>query len=223
MRAVTDEEWKHIVNWTKRELRMVLDSYAVVEGTTPEEEEFLHLMARLRELHELARADSPGSAQTGTDLVREELTRAFWAGMAPDGHVPAPPSDYEALVEELIDRAKTDPVSFDALRHHVANLLSDGIWPVTPLRRFLDAILRDNIKPPVKRGRSKQVRACSRLIAAVTQGVVDEFGLTPMRNEKPTDEPRSACDAVAQAMVALRDQPSSYDRIRKIWVERDWK
>ena len=184
MRAMTDEEWTHIVDWTKAGLDEVMASDAVVEGTTPEEEEFIALMARLRELLALATADSPGSAQTGTDLVREGILRAARAGLLPDGHMPRPANDYEALVEELIDKAKTDPVSFDALRHHGANLLSKGLWPVFPLRRFLDEILRDNIKPPVKPGRRKQVRARTILIAAVTQGVMDKFGLTPMRNER---------------------------------------
>lgn len=217
---MTPEEWKEIVAWTKAALSEALGSGGVVEGTTPDDEELLKIMECLDELHAYAKAR--GMEQTPVSLLADDLTNAWRAGLAPDGHVAKPYDEYEVLLAELIDTAATDPISFAALQLHGANLIYDGTWPVPALRRFIVAFLRHEVQAPGKLGRPPKILAGNILIAAVIQDVVDTFGLTPMRNEA-TSKAQSACDAVAEAMRSMRLRPTSYDRIRKLWLARTWR
>jgi hypothetical protein len=217
---MTPEEWKDVVAWTRAGLDEALRSGGVAEGTTPEDEKLLEIMDRLDELH--ADTKPQGMEQTPPSLLADDLTNAWHGGLAPDDHVAKPLDGYEALLAELIDTAGTDPIRFEALRLHGANLIDDGTWPVPALRGFIVAVLRDAVRAPVKPGRSPEIRARNILIAAVIQDVVDEYGLTPMRNEGPSAG-QSACDAVAEAMRSMRLRPNSYDRIRKLWLARDWR
>lgn len=222
MNPTTPSEWKVILTWTKDKLGEALRSSGVSDGTTPEEQRLIETLERLATLHADAVACDAWRAKTGAPVIIDELTAAWRAGMEPDGRAPSPEMPYDALLAALIDDAQSNPVSFDALRHHGSNLLLDSTWPVPTLRRFLASVLRGELDAPVRPGRRPGIVARSVLIAAVTQDVVDRFDLPPMRNDA-TDAAQSACDAVAQAMRALRFSPASYDRIKQIWLARDWE
>lgn len=149
----------------------------------------------------------------------EPISRAWEAGLRPEPlsrHV----RPHLTMLDDLIVQTKTNPAYFDALSIVGANLLIDAKPIPYLMRDFMASILRGEAKRPHALNRNTSRRIDNFILCNAVEQLVDEFELTPTRNQVSGSVGTSACDIVADAMVALGRQPSRYDSIRKIWNQR---
>lgn len=149
----------------------------------------------------------------------EPISRAWKAGLLPE---PLSGHDRSSLtmLDDLFVQAKTNPAYFDALNIVGANLLIDAQPIPYAMRNFMASVLRGDAKRPHALNRNTSRRIDNFILCNAVEQLVDEFELTPTRNQVSGSVGTSACDIVADAMVALGRQPSRYDSIRKIWNQR---
>lgn len=120
-------------------------------------------------------------------------------------------------LRSLIEDASRDPAAFEALGLLAARVIDAGDPMPDELRQFAVGVLRGHIQPPVSRGAPPVPPARNVLIHALLMDIVDQFGVTPMRNKGATIGD-SACDIVAEAMPREARLPKSYSQIEAIWL-----
>jgi hypothetical protein len=129
----------------------------------------------------------------------------------------------KAIVEgeeaDLIEQAKTDALSYEALCAGIELSLERG-WEISStLQTWLFAHLRGDQKSLAPK--SGQPRNPGRIqIIAIAVYVLVRRGMDATRNEA-TEKEESACDAVAAATRKLNMVPLKYGSVRKIWFKRN--
>ena len=117
---------------------------------------------------------------------------------------------------ELIEKAKNDPDYFDAIRFGIAVHLV--------IKKELPQIILDwlieHLRGKTKRPRRAAGRGISLglhvTVAQVVQVLVDR-GMHATRND--ASPATSACDAVAKALSDLGMTPTSFKRVKAVWLE----
>jgi hypothetical protein len=128
--------------------------------------------------------------------------------------VPEDPQDICKILED----SKNTKVAYDAvIAWAAAQLMAKRIIPNREVELFLISHLLGESKIPSKPGRpskkSKNMYQHAALRLAVAE--LERVGFTKTRGEE-TDHQNSACDIVAEAMVALRFRPHTYEHIEEI-------
>ncbi|WBQ13837.1 hypothetical protein L2D00_03925 [Hyphomonadaceae bacterium BL14] len=115
---------------------------------------------------------------------------------------------------ELSDRSEADHLA--VLKVLAENTEMDAPLPEI-IRRWIADYLRGSHPRPTKRQGRPSDTGLRVAIWDAVQELVERLGMTATRNE--ASEETSACDAVAQALSNLELKPTSFDRVKKIWVE----
>lgn len=125
---------------------------------------------------------------------------------------------WNAFYESAIREAETDRFAFNLLRYVSAKYIESGGAPPPPIRFWLSDFLNGlRVEPPRKRGRPTGevhhfvVRQAVRLLV--------DAGLQATRNDERRGNNDTACDAVAKAMSNLKLTPSSYSKVKRIWLD----
>lgn len=124
---------------------------------------------------------------------------------------------YESDPALIIELSKTDPRYFEILRLTIGRMVMEE-EPIPKLyRKWLYAFLYDGIKPPTRStGRRPEPLKIEMVVDLVSQLV--DLGMKPTKNDT-AEHSNTACDVVADALTKLGKQPSSYLRVKKIWLE----
>ncbi|MBL4767948.1 MAG: hypothetical protein JKY94_09585 [Rhodobacteraceae bacterium] len=119
-------------------------------------------------------------------------------------------------IAPLIEEAKVDRVSFDALLGVTCDLLRRNEPLPKPLQSWLVEYLEGKfIAPKPPKGRMQNEGWWrNHAMTMIIEDLVNK-GLFATRNHESPET--SACDAVASAMRKLEYTPNSYEGIRKIW------
>lgn len=149
--------------------------------------------------------DTPLTYDRALEITLERLETTIW--MFP----------FESDPELVVELSKTDPKYFEVLRLRVGSLIiEEGELP-KPYREWLYAFLYDGVTPPkVNPGRRSDPLKFEKVVTLV-KGLVD-LGMKPTRNDASLHND-SACDAVAAALMTVGEQPQSYARVKRIWLE----
>lgn len=127
--------------------------------------------------------------------------------------------DQDQAARELLAEVDNDPVSHDAAMWFVAQCIEEQTAVPEPLRQWAVRAIRGEIKRPRYRGKYPgATRWRDVLIVELIDTMVKDMGLKATSGMH--DEPRSACHAVAEAFVTLRQHPQSYEGVVKIWARR---
>ena len=115
----------------------------------------------------------------------------------------------------LVAWAETDAGGFDALRLGIARSLEQGEELHPEALKWLLQHLRGEVNRPKARAGAKSGFWLHSLIwMAVGTRVLD--GMKATRND--ASEPTSACDAVAEALVELGLEPTTFYGVKRIWL-----
>lgn len=127
----------------------------------------------------------------------------------------------DASLQMVIDAARTQALSFDALSRAGAIMVRRGGAIPPLLREWLGQHLSGEIKRPKISSRFKTgwpgATLERDLILHDLVTTFADFGLTATRND--ASAPVSGCDAVAEAMARRKLRPQSYKDIKKIHAE----
>lgn len=122
--------------------------------------------------------------------------------------------------EELIAWAREDGEGYEVAKLAVAFQLERGDPLPDVVQKWLIQDLNGEIeKPPEKTGRKKKEWFDILVWIAIQSRVND--GMTATRND--VSPPTSACDAVAEALVALGLSPRNYAGVKRIWMQMEQK
>lgn len=117
--------------------------------------------------------------------------------------------------EEFIEKTK-DYEEFSVACFTIANALERGDALPPPVAKWLAGYLRGEVKKPKrKQGRPNDILTPFWIVAAVNSCV--HKGLKATRND--VSEPVSACDAVAEALCILNLEPTSYEGVKRVWLQ----
>jgi len=122
---------------------------------------------------------------------------------------------------QLLRDAETDWQAFNVLRHGLALLLEHDKLEMRPeVRDWLSRYLRGEVSAPAGAGRKRNVGPHNVIEFCVSM-LVDQ-GMNAMRNDESKREshPESACDAVAEALVELDKKPTTYNAVKRIYLDR---
>lgn len=122
-------------------------------------------------------------------------------------------------IEKILQRSLSDARWFDAAKKIAVSMLTYGEEMPAELSQFAAGILSGEIQRPSDRGRKARFHRRLDTISLVKRGV--EFGFPATRNDE--SPPESACDAVAYAYQSNGLQPSSFSRVKAIWISRGSK
>jgi hypothetical protein len=118
--------------------------------------------------------------------------------------------------DELVGKADSDPDYFDALRFGAAQQLSLGIdFPLIIRHWIVEYLQGKRVRPKSASGRGSSIGW--HINIALTVDLLVRAGMTATRND--ASDTTSACDAVARALAELGLPPSSYARVKKIWLD----
>lgn len=118
--------------------------------------------------------------------------------------------------ESLLSDSRTDPDAFDALRFGCAALLIMDFELAASVKQWVSAYLVGKVeRPTAKEGRPSSIGLHMLIVQAVDELV--EEGMNATRND--ASPPISACDAVAEALAKVALRPTSYDRVKRIYLE----
>ncbi|MCO6362996.1 hypothetical protein [Paracoccus sp. 08] len=213
-------DWPAIVAWAREELKEGFEKFEAIDFTE-HDEAILELSDELHELEKGRSEDLRQQVLRREEFQLTELREAFYAGLSPDGEA-RHPVPYNQMLLRLTQRAYTDQVAFDGLVLHAVYMISDG-RPIAPeLRTFIiNILLRNRERPSRGRGYKVETKYRDLVICWVITGLCDRFNLKAMRNDESKSGHFSACDAIADAMVALRRKPYSYAHVKDIWLYTD--
>lgn len=214
------QNWPEIVAWTQNELKQGFETLEAIDFSE-------HDAAVLKLADELKELEKARSEKLRCQVLRRDefdltyFREAFYAGLSPDGEARHPvPYNQRLLV--LSREAYTNKVAYDALGLHATFMISEGRALVPELRMFMiDVLLNERERP--KRGRGYKVETNKRnlVICWVITDLCDRFDLTATGNDESKAGHFSACDAIAEAMVALRRKPHSPAHVKDIWLSTD--
>lgn len=211
-------DWAVVVAWAQQELEAGFDVFEVV-GFSEHEAAVLEWAEKLEILEKMrpARMRRQALSRQAFDMV--EIEKAWNVGLSLE-ELPSESGPYKQMLLVLSRQARRDQVAHDALGSHAAALIADG-RPLAPeLRRFVIDVLLTNCKRPVRsRGYRPETAYRDRLICWVISTLCEQFELKPTRNDQAKRGNFSACDAVAEAMRALKRRPSTFFRVKEIWMK----
>lgn len=216
--------WPAVVAWARNELKQCLEEIEAVDFSE-HDAAVSKLSDELKEL-EKSRPETQRRLTLRNDEFELCYSReAFYAGLSPDGKArhPIPYNQpYNQELRMLSQQAYQSQVAFDALGLHVAFMVSDGRPLVAELRMFIiDLHLNNRERPKRSRGYKVENQRRDKVICWVIADICDRFSITATRNDESKAGPFSACDAIAEAMVALRRKPHSYAHVKDIWLSTD--
>lgn len=212
--------WPAVVAWTREELKQCFEKFDAIDFTE-QDAAVLGVSDELKKLEEARPEKLRRQVLCDEEFQLTELREAFYAGLSPDGEA-RHPVPYNQMLLRLTQRAYTDQVAFDGLVLHAVFMISDG-RPIAPeLRTFIvNILLRNRERPSRGRGYKVETKYRDLVICWVITDLCDRFNLKAMRNDESKSGHFSACDAIADAMVALRRKPYSYAHIKDIWLHTD--
>ncbi|QBX35109.1 hypothetical protein E4L95_17425 [Paracoccus liaowanqingii] len=216
---MTPSERKEAVEYAARELEEILSSEAILNALTPEERRCDEYCEALWKLREKSATAQRFAMLSGLDLTQLRPIVEKPAIQASDDAEEAGGQDnYLTHLTRLLAASDSDPISFDALFRHAAELYRRGEWPVPQLRKFKDEVDSEERARP-RNSKPRNVEERDDFIAMVIHEVHCIFNVPLTRNDA-SDHCDSACDIVAEAMTVIRKSPSSIDSMRKIWSKR---
>jgi hypothetical protein len=120
----------------------------------------------------------------------------------------------------LLALAAKHHFAFDALRFGVADAIANQSDQDLPpdVRTWLVSFLRGEVeRPKAGAGRRGGGNDLWHLHIAITVfGLVKAHGMTATRND--ASEQTSACDAVADALAKLDEEPTTFHSVKRIWL-----
>lgn len=208
--------WSEVVALTKDELQHGFATFEAIDFTE-------HDAAVLKLGEKLEALERARPEKLRRQIIRRrefdlaDARQAFSAGMSLDGEARhSVPYNQNLLV--LSRQAHRDQVAYDALALHTTAMVADG-RPLAPeLRMFIiDVVLTQRTRPKRSRGYKVETHFRDLVIYWVVEELCEHYGLSASRNDEPKAGRFSACDAIAEAMVALRRRPNSFEHIKDIW------
>jgi hypothetical protein len=124
-------------------------------------------------------------------------------------------SDPIIKIEWLISQAEDDSTSFDILTMVAAAYAETPVLMPEALGRWTAAVLRSEKKRPIRRGKFAEGTGLRNTHIWLTLKWLVQLGMTATRNDASL--PTSACDAVAQALKQLGENPTAYASVKRIW------
>lgn len=212
--------WTEIVSYTRDALREGFDTFERV-GHSQHDAAVLGLIDKLKSLEKARPAKLRRQVVRQSEFESASIRRAFYAGLSLDGEE-RHSEPYNNMVLTVSRKARRDQAAYDALGIHASSLIADGRPLVPELTEFVINVLQSEFRRP-KRSRGYKIEARYRnlVICWVIIDICDCFGLRVTRNAEPKAGNFSACDAIAQAMIALGLRPRSYVHVERIWSSTD--
>jgi len=211
-------ERERAVAWTRAELDEIFAFLTWVDANFSPSE--IDVLAMVEQLDDLAFSDASWLADAeslGALSEEEELRRAWYAGLAPDGHVASGRGSYVRHLTHMVQLARKDADCFDALRRHAADFAERGDAMPFELRSFVACVLRDDLVRPSRRGSPKSPFYRDILLYALLKDIIARFGVKATRGKGSLDA-TSACDILAEAMPRRARLPKSYGAIERIFL-----
>lgn len=128
---------------------------------------------------------------------------------------------YDPLValDRLIELAEEDPLSYDATRLVIGDIIKCGATIPEQLRERVAAIVTgETARPKVKGKQIGATLARDKLLYRLIQEVASVWNLDPTSSAR--ERGLSACSAVAEGFRLLGLLPNSYSHMEKIWLKR---
>ena len=120
---------------------------------------------------------------------------------------------------QLLRDAESDWQAFNVLRLGLALLLEHDKLEMRPeVRDWLSRYLRGEISAPAKKAGRKQKTGPHNVIEFCVSLLVDN-GMNATRSDA-TRPPESACDAVAKALAELGMEPTTFEAVKRIYLDR---
>lgn len=128
---------------------------------------------------------------------------------------------YDPLValDRLIEHVEEDPLSYDAIRLVIGDLIKCGATIPEQLREKVAAIVTGETARP--KGKGKQIGATlarDKLLYRLIREVTSVWNLDPTSSAQ--ERGLSACNAVAEGFRLLGLLPNSYSHMEKVWLKR---
>ena len=219
-RMTISTPWPEIISYTRDALKDGFETLEAV-GFSQHDAAVLAHIDRLKSLGKARPAKMRRQVVRQSDFELASIRRAFYAGLSLDGeeHHPEP---YNNMLLMLSRQARKDQIAYDALGIHASSLIADGRPLVPELSRFVIDVLQGEFPRPKRlRGYKIEARYRDLVICWVIVEICGRFGLRPTRNAESKAGNFSACDAVADAMIALGRRPRSFVHIERIWSATD--
>ena len=216
-----------------------LDAYlarleAQLTALLPELEPMIEVLSADARAHTYAQR----YVETGTAIPYDDAVRLAFGLMAfrlpytarhrePGGGI-STVRDYEMLavrslqdgdLTAVIEESRSSPLAFRALEAALKHIRGREEAVPHELSEWAhDVADRTRVPPKARPGRSPHTNRVRDEVIVRTVGALVDAGLTATRNE--VSEPKSACDAVAQALQA-HGEALRYAAVAKIWSKRD--
>lgn len=220
MRMTKKAPWPEIVAYTRDALSEGFSTLEAV-GFSQHDAAVLGLIDRLKSLEIARPAKLRRRAVQRSDFELAPIRRALVAGWSLDGEE-RHPEPYNNLLLVVSRQAHSDQVAHDALGIHASSLIADGRPLVPELAEFVIDVLQGNFPRPTRsRGYKVESRHRNLVICWVIIEICPRFGLRRTRNAESKTGNFSACDAIAEAMIALGRRPRSYVQVERIWSATD--
>jgi hypothetical protein len=213
-------DWPAIVALTRNELQHGFETFEAIDFSQ-HDAAVGELGDKLTELEKARLKELRRRIIRKAEFDLSYTERAIRAGLSPDGQarhsVP-----YNQMLLVLSRQAQRDQVAYDALARHATKMIADGRPLVPELRMFLIDVVQAKLTRPKRlRGNKIDTHLRNLVICWVIMEICERFDLTVTRNAESQAGDFSACDAVAEAMVALGRTPHSYVQIVRIWYSTD--
>lgn len=212
--------WPAIVALTQEELKHGFDKFDAIDFSK-HDAAVLGLSNKLTALEKARPAKLRRQIMRRRDFDLVSVRQAFSAGLSPDGEA-RHSVQYNQMLLVLSRQAQRDQIAYDALAFHATIMISDGRPLVPELRMFLiDVAQAKLVRPKRSRAHKSNTYYRNQVIYWVIEALCEKFNLTATRNDEVKGGHFSACDAVAEAMVAMRRTPQSFKHIKDIWLLLD--
>lgn len=153
----------------------------------------------------MSKESSPPSYDQALAMTIETLETTMWV------------TGYETDPDLVVELSKTDQRYFEILRLSVGKMVIEEEPIPKPYRNWLYAFLYGGIQPPKRpAGRLADPHKTEMVVDLVDRLVT--LGMNPTKNDT-AEHSNTACDVVADALTTLGQQPNSYLRVKKIWLE----
>jgi hypothetical protein len=126
-------------------------------------------------------------------------------------------SDPIIKIEWLIRRAEDDSTSFDILTVVAAAYAETSVLMPEALVRWTAAVFRSEKKRPIRHGKFAEGTGLRNTHIWLTIRRLVQLGMVATRND--ASPPTSACDAVAEALKQLGENPTTFASVKRIWYE----
>lgn len=210
-------DWPAIVALTREELQHGFETFEAIDFSE-HDAAVVELEDKLEELEKARSKELRRRIIRKAEFDRSYIRRAFNAGLSPDGQA-GHAVPYNRMLLVLSRQAQRDQVAYDALALHATVMMADGRPLVPELRMFLiDVAQTKLVRPRRSPGYKIDTYYRNHVIYWVIVALCEELNLTATRNDEARKGQFSACDAVAEAMVAMRRTPQSYKHVKDIWL-----